>query len=56
MAASEKEESPIHILEIFGGEVGVSALAIRRRLKCGKNFDIRCNIDLMKPAHQRGAP
>ncbi len=41
----------IDIMEVFGGEGGVTKIAIRRRLRTGRNFDIVCNMDLCNPQH-----
>ena len=35
------------ICEIFGGEAGVTKIAIRRRLKTGSNYDITAGFDLL---------
>ena len=40
------EQSPMHVMEIFGGYGGVTRLAIKRKLKVGKCFDINVGIDL----------
>jgi len=42
----EPEQSNLDIVEICGGAARVSHIAIRRRLKTGKNFDIICGFDV----------
>ena len=36
----------VDVLEIFGGEAGVTRLCLRRQLVCGKNVDLVSGIDL----------
>ena len=38
------------IFELFGGVGNVTKVAVRRKLKSGRNFDIVCDIDLTKPS------
>ena len=47
-------EGTMDVCEICGGEARVSKLAIRSKMKVGKNFDIICGIDLHedKTQHQ----
>ena len=40
---------PIHVMEVFGGYGGVTRIAIKRKLKVGKFFDINIGIDLTRP-------
>ena len=40
----------IDILEIFGCAAGCTKIAIRRRLRCGKNVDLVSGLDLSRPA------
>lgn len=42
----------IDMCELCGGEARPTTLAIRRRLKTGKNFDLTTNVDLGKRADQ----
>ena len=35
--------------EVFGGQSGVLRLAVRRKLKGKRNFDLTCNVDLTDP-------
>eukprot|EP00974_Lingulodinium_polyedra_P021620 2087602-Lingulodinium_polyedra.AAC.1 len=41
----------IAIIEICGGEGRPSQVCLRRHLKVGLNFDLRCGFDLLKPAN-----
>ena len=43
----------IDIAELCGGEGRPSTLAIRRRLKVGRNFDLVTNVDLNRPKDQQ---
>ena len=46
LQSCEPEQSQLDIVEICGGAARVSHIAIRRRLKTGKNFDIICGFDV----------
>ena len=41
----------IDVMEIFGGEAGVSRLLIRRHYRVGANYDLVCGYDLSQPTH-----
>ena len=41
------------ICELFGGEARPTTIAIRRRLKTGKNFDLVAGCDMRRPQNQR---
>ena len=43
----------LDLLEVFGGEAGVSRIAIRKRLQTGKNIDVVTGTDLTDPAEAR---
>ena len=42
----------VDIVEIYGGEARASALAMRRRLNAGPNYDLITDVDLNDPEHQ----
>ena len=44
--------SGIDIAEVCGGVGRTTKIGIRRKLKCGPNFDLVCNCDLTVPADQ----
>ncbi len=50
---SKEERCGVDLLEIYGGEAGVTKLAIRRRLRTGANMDIVSGVDLTKQEHAR---
>ena len=39
-------------IEVFGGDGGCTRLGLRRKLRCGKNFDLSCNIDLSQRSEE----
>ena len=43
----------IDIAEVCGGVGRTTKIGIRRKLKCGPNFDLVCNCDLTDPADQQ---
>ena len=43
----------LDICELCGGEGRTSQIAVRRRLKTGKNFDLVTGFDLGNPRHQQ---
>ena len=45
--------APLHVMEIFGGYGGVTRIAIKKRLRVGKCFDINVGIDLTRPNEKR---
>ena len=49
----EPDEQTIDILEIYGGNMGVSKLAVCRQLRTGRCADIRCGTHLTQVANQR---
>ena len=50
--SSEKRQG-VDVLELCGGEAGVSRLAIRRRLNSGGNLDLVTGVDLSKLDRQK---
>jgi len=50
--AREGHEGSLKVMEMFGGEGGVTRLAIRRRLKTGTNFDVVCRVNLTDPVNE----
>ena len=42
----------IVLLEVYGGEHGISKVALRARLPCGDKFDIITGTDLTKPGEE----
>ena len=53
VTGSDTKDSSIDVLEIFGGEGGVTRCAVRRRLKCGTNVDLITGVDLTCPEQVR---
>ena len=49
---STAEEGYLDILEVFGGAARTTSVAVRRRLRTGKVWDITLGMDLTKPEHQ----
>ena len=45
----------LDIVEFCGGEGRATKIAIRRRLRTGRNFDLVTNADLGKPSDQKFA-
>ena len=43
----------VDVVEICGGEGGVSRISLRRHLAVGQNFDLRSGIDLTDPKQQQ---
>ena len=41
-------KAQVDVMEVCGGQAGVTKLCIRKRLRTGKNFDLNCGIDLTK--------
>ena len=44
--------SQMLLMEVFGGEEGVTKIAVQMRLPCGKNADLVTGIDLTQPDAQ----
>ena len=40
------------LVELFGGHGGVTRVALRRGLKCGRNHDLTCSVDLSVPSER----
>ncbi len=51
--ALPQHSGDLEILEIFGGEAGTSKVALRRRLRTGKNVDVVTGTDLTVPDNVR---
>ena len=43
----------LDMCELCGGEARATTVAVRRRLKTGKNFDLATHVDLNDPKVQR---
>ena len=51
-AALDAHPGKLDIAELFGGKEGIKKIAIRRQLKCGINWDLEFDIDMMEPINQ----
>ena len=49
---ARNDQSPLDVIEIFGGAARCSTMAIRRGLRAGDNFDILCSCDLNDESNQ----
>ena len=47
------DHTRMHVMEVYGGHGGVTRIAIRRGLTCGKNFDLAVGVDLLKPGESQ---